>query len=281
MESEMIIIFLMSTTIGFGGLAFLAFMKLFKDPLYKNIHDISRKGGMLVMIHNADMTVDFEFITHKESKEGSNKLNEKYGLKFAPTFDSVERYNKGKVPIIHYYRDSTNTISPEAADCFDSISKIMQEHHIPITTFNLLTLLKVSDTENDFSNTDSEVFKNILKDANCDLSETNYYFQEEELQRIYEAASVLNEVEVIDRLIKPKTLISFKWQRGRQFLDLIAEANSVMAQLMISEKVSLLTINQGFFNTGNKIDKDMMKKILIAGVVLVGVYFALKTLGYV
>ena len=253
----------------FSGAVVLALMS---NKLIRAIVVSFLGGGAVCFIHNSDNTVDI--LTAKRGKKGiSSVLNtpDKYGIKFAPAFNKVEKANTWGTKILHFYFEHNSPILPAEAKMFSDISEIFKERGVNISSRNIAALFYVID---EFE-TDEEIidFMNCF-DGKASKDDVEVSDESEFTREDLDAVRALKQ----ELLITPingnqtKTIVPFLFQEAKKFMELLDENSSVLMQNMIALHIEIERgLRGGFMSTAKQNYKMIL--LLAIGAVAVVVLF--------
>lgn len=209
-------------------------------------------SSYVAMIHNNDNSVDI--VKAIRGKDGIIELlnvPEKYGMKFSPEYNHVEKTNAFGTRLIHFCIDHNNTITPEDAIRIDRIRKEFESANVEFSRRNLTAFYYIMDKYK----TDQEVLEHI---------NLNYVSKNEEGEIESENKSrdftlqTLNEL----REIKKKLVVyPYDFQRSKEFLDLLSETSSVKVQNVVQQHIEIERGLKGGLRS--KIDNNLWMWIII------------------
>lgn len=217
-----------------GGVAVLLAIFLFillSNKWIRTIVSVMVSGSSYVaMIHNNDNSVDI--VKARRGKDGIIELlsvPERYGMKFAPNFDSVEKTNAFGTRLIHFYVDHNNAMSPADVVMIENVRKTFEKAGIDFSLRNLTAFYHVMEKYP----TDKEVLEHM---------NTNYVKKAEHDDETDEDHSRIFTLETLNalRAVKGKLIVEpFIYQRSKRFLELLRETVSVQVQNVIQQHIEI------------------------------------------
>lgn len=150
---------------------------------------------------------------------------EKYGMKFAPDYNAVEKTNAFGTRLIHFYVDHNNAISPSDVVMIDKIREEFERLDVDFSIRNLTAFYHVMDKYK----TDKE----ILEHMNCNFVKKDG--EAEDKTRLFTIDTLTKLRTVKEKLI----VFPYIFQRSKQFLELVRETTSVRVQNVIQQHIEI------------------------------------------
>lgn len=160
-----------------------------KLPTVKKLRQAHRKQKPLCLFHYPNGTCDFKIL---ETTENGNqvKLDEEYGIVFAPKNPNLSEFLDSKIPIFHYLYSCSYPVTPKGVASANAVKSKLKEKMVNPTFEILATLLH--------RNIDKKSNEQVREEM---IPESESRISDKELNAVRTASQELKQQKVQDGMI--------------------------------------------------------------------------------